>query len=232
MSTSGRGRDFDPRVGVEGPVWGVVYAAGGGQRFGGFKQFERIGEERLVDRCVAALAAVCDHVVVVLPASEVWTGPPVAAVVTGGATNPESVRAGLAAVADDAAVIVLHSPSHPLASPALVRRVVEHLATGVDGACPIAPIYDVLKRIDDHGVVVDTVPKHNVVSTQMPMAFRAAVLRNALAVDTTGNDAQTIAERHGARVGTIVGESTNIHVTTRVELEMARQLAPIVDRID
>ena len=66
----------------------------------------------------------------------------------------------------------------------------------------------------------------------MPMAFRAAVLRRALAMDTTGNDAQTIAERHGARVGTIIGESTNIHVTTRVELEMARQLAPIVDRID
>ena len=213
-------------------MWGIVYAAGSGRRFGGFKQFERIGEYRLVDRCVAALAPVCDHLVVVLPPSVTWTGPAVTTVVSGGATNPDSVRAGLAAVADDATIIVLHSPSHPLASTALVRRVVEHLRTGVDGACPVAPIHDVLKRLDDRGDIVSTVAKSDVVSTQMPMAFRAAVLRNALAVDTEGSDAQTIVERHGARVGTIVGEPTNIHVTTRLELEMARHLAPIVDRIN
>ena len=139
-------------------MWGVVYAAGSGERFGGFKQFEHIGESRLVDRCVAALASVCDHLVVVLPASVDWTGPAVSAVVTGGATNPDSVRAGLAAIAADAAVIVLHSPSHPLASPALARRVVEHLATGVDGVCPVAPIHDAVRRLDDHGDIVETVP--------------------------------------------------------------------------
>jgi len=175
---------------------------------------------------------VCDHVVVVLPPAVPWTGPAVAAVVAGGSTNPESVRAGLSAVADDASVIVLHSPSHPLATPALVRRVVEHLATGLDGACPVGPIHDVLKRLDDRGVVIDTLSKDHVVSTQMPMAFRAAVLQNALSRDIIGGDAQTIVERHGARVGTIVGEPTNIHVTTREELEMARRLAPIVDGAD
>ena len=213
-------------------MWGVVYAAGSGQRFGGYKQFERIGDVRLVDRCVAALATVCDHVVVVLPPAVSWTGPDVAAVVAGGSTNPESVRAGLSVVADDASVIVLHSPSHPLATPALVRRVVEHLATGLDGACPVAPIHDVLKRLDDRGVVTDTLSKDHIMSTQMPMAFRSAVLRNALSRDTIGADAQTIVERHGARVGTIVGEPTNIHVTTREELEMARRLALLVDGAD
>ena len=212
-------------------MWGVIYAAGSGQRFGGFKQFERIGERRLVDRCVDALAPVCDHLVVVLPPAVMWTGPDVTAVATGGATNPESVRAGLAAVADDASIIVLHSPSHPLASAALVRRVVEHLATGVEGACPVSPIHDVLKRLDDVGNVVSTIAKENVMCTQMPMAFRADVLRSAFAVDTTGSDAQSIVERNGARVGTIIGEPTNIHVTTRDELEMARHLAPIADRI-
>ena len=212
-------------------MWGVVYAAGSGQRFGGFKHLERNGEDRLIDRSFAALAAVCDHLVVVLPPSVTWTGQSVSAVVTGGATNPESVRAGVAAVADNATIIVLHSPSHPLASAALIRRVVEHIATGVDGACPVAPIHDVLKRLDDVGTIVGTIAKANVMCTQMPMAFRADVLRSAFAGDTTGSDAQSIVERNGARVGTIVGEPTNIHVTTRDELEMARHLAPMVDRI-
>ena len=213
-------------------MWGVVYAAGSGQRFGGFKQFEYIGQSRLVDRCVAALAPVCDHLVVVLPPSVEWTGAAVSAVVTGGATNPDSVRAGVAAVAADAAVIVLHSPSHPLASPALARRVVERLATGVDGACPVAPIHDAIRRLDDVGEIVEVISKEHIVSVQMPLAFRADVLRNALARETSDSDAQTIVERYGAHIGTIVGESTNIHITTRAEMEMARYLAPMVDKID
>jgi 2-C-methyl-D-erythritol 4-phosphate cytidylyltransferase len=215
---------------IEGSVWGVVYAAGTGRRFGGLKQFERLGDQRLVDRCVDALCGVCDHVVVVLPAATQWSGRPVAAAVTGGATNPESVRAGVAAVADDASVIVLHSPSHPLASAGLVRRVVEHLASGLDGVYPAVPIHDVLRRIDQSGTVVDVLPKNGVVSVQMPLAFRADVLRAALARDTADIDAPTIVERYGARVGTIVGEPTNIHITTPAELEMARQLAPMLDR--
>ena len=232
MSTSGRGQEFEPQLTVEGSVWGVVYAAGSGQRFGGFKQFERIGASRLVDRCVAALAPVCDHLVVVLPPSVEWTGAAVSAVVAGGATNPDSVRAGLAAVAANAAVIVLHSPSHPLASPALARRVVEHLATGVDGVCPVAPIHDAIRRLDDVGDIVESVSKERLVSVQMPLAFRAGVLRDAFARDSSDSDAQTIVQRYGARIGTIVGESTNIHVTTRAELEMARHLAPMVDHSD
>ena len=230
MSTSSRGRDFNSRPRVEGSVWGVVYAAGSGSRFGGFKQFEQIGRERLVDRCVARLATVCDHVVVVLPPDTPWTGPAVAAAVAGGATNPDSVRAGLAAVGDDAAIVVLHSPSHPLASIALIRRIVGQMTTGIDAVCPIAPSNDVLKRLDDRGAIAETLDKRSIVSVQMPLAFRASVLRAALAADTQGGDAQTIVERHGGRVATVAGEPTNIHVTTREELEMARVLAPLVDR--
>ena len=214
---------------IEGSIWGIVYAAGSGTRFGGFKQFERIAGERLVDRCVTRVGTVCDHVVVVLPPDTAWTGPPVAAAVTGGATNPDSVRAGLAVVPADASIVVLHSPSHPLASTALVQRVLEPVTTGADGACPIGPSHDVLKRLDDRGAIVETLDKRNVVSVQMPLAFRVAVLRDAFAADTLGGDAQTIVERHGARVVTVLGEPTNIHVTTREELEMARVLASMVD---
>src|SRR6266536_5743701 len=96
-------------------VWGVVYAAGYGRRFGGYKQFERLtGEERLVDRCVRVARAVCDGVVVVLPPGFAWDGPPVERAVPGGETNPDSVRAGVAAALAEAEIILLHSPSHPL----------------------------------------------------------------------------------------------------------------------
>ena len=95
-------------------VWGVVYAAGYGRRFGGYKQFERLaGEERLVDRCVRVARAVCEGVVVVLPPGFAWDGPPVERAAPGGETNPDSVRAGVAAVPAEAEILLLHSPSHP-----------------------------------------------------------------------------------------------------------------------
>jgi 2-C-methyl-D-erythritol 4-phosphate cytidylyltransferase len=76
------------------PVWGIVVAAGGGERFGGVKQLESLGAARVVDRAVAIAADACDGVVVVVPPGADWQWP--AALTTpGGATRSASVRAGL-----------------------------------------------------------------------------------------------------------------------------------------
>ena len=79
----------------------VVVAGGRGDRFGAPKQFATAAGARLVDHAVAAAAAVCNEVVVVLPPGVNWDGSVVQAVVAGGSSRSESVRAGLAAVADD-----------------------------------------------------------------------------------------------------------------------------------
>ncbi len=206
-----------------------MYAAGSGRRFGGYKQFERIDGVRLVDRCVDALRPLCDGIVVVLPEGVPWDGPAVERVVVGGATNPESVRAGVAAVPSSAAVVVCHSPSHPLASTALVRRTLAKVVDeGFDGAAPGAPIHDTLKQVAGD-VVVASVPKHGVVVCQMPLVLRAATVRAALADDVDGTDVLSIAERSGARIGLVPGDALNLHVTTPLELEMARRLAPLVE---
>ncbi|MBA3302464.1 MAG: NTP transferase domain-containing protein, partial [Acidimicrobiia bacterium] len=48
------------------PVWAVVVAAGSGTRYGGAKQYERLGRGRVLDAAVAAAAAVVDGIVVVV----------------------------------------------------------------------------------------------------------------------------------------------------------------------
>jgi 2-C-methyl-D-erythritol 4-phosphate cytidylyltransferase len=215
------------------PVWGVVYAAGYGRRFGGYKQFERlVGDERLVDRCVRVARAACDGVVVVLPPGFSWDGPPVERAVPGGETNPDSVRAGIDAVPVEAEVILLHSPSHPLVTVDLAKNVLAAARQdGVDGAIAAHSIHDILKRVDDRGVILDTISKDGVCLTQMPMAFRAEVLRRALAAGIQGTDAQTVAEQTGAVFATVPGLPFNLHVTTRLELELVRHLAPITDSL-
>src|SRR5947208_1541302 len=89
-------------------VWAIVVAAGSGSRFGSTKQYAPLAGRRVVDHAVAAARSVADGVVLVLPAGDEDAEPAGDVVVAGGVTRSESVRAGLAAVPDEAEVIVVH----------------------------------------------------------------------------------------------------------------------------
>src|SRR4051794_41319434 len=104
-------------------VWAIVVAAGSGTRFGGAKQYAPLAGRRVLDWSVAAARSVADGVVLVLPAQDVDDGehePAVDVVVAGGASRSASVRAGLAAVPDDADVVLVHDAARPAASPRLL----------------------------------------------------------------------------------------------------------------
>ena len=64
----------------------------------------------------------------------------VAAVVSGGATRAESVRAALAEVPDDALVVLVHDAARPLVDDAVIERVLGPLAEGCDGVVPGLPL--------------------------------------------------------------------------------------------
>jgi 2-C-methyl-D-erythritol 4-phosphate cytidylyltransferase len=159
-------------------TWGIVVAGGAGNRFGTAKQFESIAGARLVDRAVEATAAACDDVVVVLPDGVAWDGPRVSAAVAGGTTRSASVRAGLAAVADSATIVVVHDAARPVVSTALFTAVIDAVRSGADAAVPALPVPDTVKRVEgDH--VLETVTRDGLVTVQTPQAFQARALRAA-----------------------------------------------------
>ncbi|MGH9031878.1 MAG: 2-C-methyl-D-erythritol 4-phosphate cytidylyltransferase [Acidimicrobiia bacterium] len=204
------------------PVWGIVVAGGQGARFGALKQFEALGAARpsLVERAVATTASTCDRVVVVLPPGRAWDGPPVTAVVAGGKRRSDSVRAGLAAVAADADVVVVHDAARPLASPGLFRFVVDAVRGGADGAVPALALGDTVKRVEGTRVV-ETVPRDGLAAAQTPQAFRADVLRRAHAGGADATDDAALVEAAGGTVVVVPGERTNLKVTTPADLEVA-----------
>src|SRR5947209_6478903 len=135
---------------ANGPVWVVVVAAGRGERFGGPKQYERLGDRRVLDWSLAAARTVADGVVLVVAAERADDPEPLAdVVVAGGATRSASVRAGLDAVPADAAVIVVHDAARPAASAELFDAVVAAVRSGADGAIPGVPVVDTVKRVRD-----------------------------------------------------------------------------------
>ncbi|MHB8330521.1 MAG: IspD/TarI family cytidylyltransferase, partial [Acidimicrobiales bacterium] len=131
-------------------VWAVVVAAGGGERFGGPKQFAMLDGRPLVEWAVDAARGAVDGVVLVLPADRAAAGPSHGAdvVVAGGDSRSASVRAGLQVVPADATVIVVHDGARPLAAVALFRAVVDAVAAGAPGAVPALAVADTLKQVE------------------------------------------------------------------------------------
>lgn len=208
-----------------GNAWAIVLAGGAARRFGDRpKQFERVGGVRMVDRTVAAARRVCAGVVVVLPAGHAWDGDPVEAVAEGGDHQSESLRAGLALVPDDAAVVVACDPAHPLAADALFTAVVAGVRAGADGAVPVLPLLDVVQRVAD-GRVTATLPKDGLVITQSPQAFRADVLRAVHADRPRPVENSGLLVDRGYHVVTVPGDPANLHVTTPAELHLVDRLA-------
>ena len=203
-----------------GAVWGIVVAAGRGDRFGAPKQFCDLLGTRVVDRSVATAVAVCDAVVVVLPDAMTWDGPHVDAAVVGGATRSESVRAGLDAVPDDVDVVVVHDAARPLASRDLFAAVIAAVRDGADAAIPGVVVADTLKLVDG-ARVVQTVARDNLVAAQTPQAFRASVLRAAHASGDDESDDAALVELAGGRVVVVPGDPANLKITTPTDLLVA-----------
>jgi 2-C-methyl-D-erythritol 4-phosphate cytidylyltransferase len=186
-------------------TWAIVVAAGRGDRFGGPKQFVVVAGRRVLDWSIDAAQAACDGVVVVVPPGHEGG-------VAGGATRSESVRNGLAAVPDDAEIIVVHDAARPAAGPALFGAVIAAVRAGADAAIPGVPVTDTIKRVEDD-VVVETLDRSALVAVQTPQAFRAAALRAAHAGGGDATDDAALVERAGGRVVVVPGDAANRKLT-------------------
>jgi 2-C-methyl-D-erythritol 4-phosphate cytidylyltransferase len=216
---------------VIGAVWAVLVAAGRGERLGEDKPkaFVRLGDLPLLAEPLRRLdeSEWIDAVVVVAPPE--WEEPAillaeeigaskVSACVTGGETRTESVRAGVADVPEDAAVILVHDAARPLLPPEVVARLIDKLGEGFDGAVPGRPLPDTVKRVRD-GAVAETLSRDELVGVQTPQAFVAPVLRAALARGESGTDCASLVEASGGRVAVVEGDERLLKVTTRADLE-------------
>jgi len=198
-------------------VAAIVVAGGRGERFGGQKQFAKLGGRTLAAHSVEQSRSVADFVVVVVPEDYLGDGEGADLVVTGGATRSDSVRAGLA-VCDDAQFIVVQDAARPLASTQLFEVVLAAVRAGAAAAIPGITISDTIKQVAD-GVVVNTPPRDQLVAVQTPQAFQAEVLRRAHASAGVATDDAGLVEALGESVVVVAGERTNIKVTNPEDLD-------------
>lgn len=218
-------------------VWAVLVAAGRGERLGGDrpKAFAKLGDRPLLAESLERLESSEWIESIVVVAAEGWEEPSillaeelgagkVRVTVTGGATRAESVRAGVAEVPDDAAVVLVHDAARPLLPEAVIERVMTALGEGWDGAVPGLPIADTVKRAED-GQVVETFDRSGLYAVQTPQAFVAEALRGSLAGElANASDCAACVEAVGGRVRIVEGDPRLMKVTTPADLAFVETL--------
>jgi 2-C-methyl-D-erythritol 4-phosphate cytidylyltransferase len=212
-------------------VWAILVAAGRGERLGTDrpKAFVKLGELPLLAEPLRRLdeSEWIDSVVVVAPpgweepaillAEELGCGK-VRACVAGAETRAGSVRAGLAEVPGDAAVVIVHDAARPLLPDEVVERVLAPLAEGWDGVVPGLPVPDTVKRVGADGGVVETVTRDGLWTVQTPQAFPAGTLRRAVEGGADATDCAGLVEAQGGRVKVVPGDPLLAKVTTADDL--------------
>lgn len=216
----------------------MLVAAGRGERMGAGrpKAFLSLSGRPLLLRAAEAFEATpeVDAIVAVVPAGDQREAhdllaplPKVTAVVAGGATRQDSVRAGLGALpAGFDGIVLVHDAARALIEPSLIAAVVR-AAAETGAAIPVLPLVDTIKRVRD-GAVQETLDRSELAAAQTPQGVRRALLEEAL--DRAASDGVTVTdeamavERLGRRVAAVVGSPRNIKITTPHDLRWAELL--------
>jgi 2-C-methyl-D-erythritol 4-phosphate cytidylyltransferase/2-C-methyl-D-erythritol 2,4-cyclodiphosphate synthase len=210
----------------------VLVAAGSGQRFGAAvaKQFLMLAGRPVMCHAAEALAA---SGVAIQPVGDetaiaaALDGIAHRAVVPGGATRQESVRAGLEALVGAAPdVVLVHDAARPFIPAGTIAALVAALRTHA-GAIPAAPVADTLKRGVD-GAIAGTVDRTGLFRAQTPQAFRFGVLLDLHRRAGPGaTDDAAVLEAAGQAVALVPGHEDNIKITWPEDLaRMERILSP------
>lgn len=213
-------------------------AAGGGVRLGAGrpKALVDLDGSTLLEHAVArASASGTDHVIVVAPAAELviidqLARPaagrgPVVTTVPGGADRVASVRAGMAALAEDDGVVLVHDAARALAPTELFTRVVAAIRSGHPAVVPGVPVADTVKVVDEHGVVRRTLQRSTLRAIQTPQGFLREELDRAHASagdHAVATDDAALVELAGGHVLVIEGDPRAEKITTAQDLARAR----------
>ena len=226
------------------PVAVILVAAGSGVRLGATmpKAFAPLRGEPLLAHALRGVfgCAEVGHVIIVSPASHVDQSRAIAGrhrvegdhprvdVVAGGADRSASVKAGLAALGREDAIVLVHDVARCLTPPDLFARVIRGVRDGNPAVVPGLPVTDTVKVVDDQGRVVDTPDRESLRGIQTPQGFLREALEDAHALDhaatASATDDAGLVERAGGQVRVVAGDHLALKITSPFDLTLASAL--------
>lgn len=218
-------------------IYGIFVAGGSGTRMGGEipKQFLLLDGRPILQRTIERFLEAEPElkVITVLPRAHFQTWKDLCAVhsfhcpqtlVAGGLTRFHSVQNALRKV-PDGAVVSIHDGVRPLISTALVRRMLDRMASDEDcpALLPVVPVVDTLRSTDPG---VPDPDRSKTVAVQTPQIFRSEAIKAAYrqAYDLSFTDDASVAARNGIPLAFEQGERFNLKITTPEDLVLAEAI--------
>ncbi len=147
-------------------------------------------------------------------------------VLSGGPERQDSIRLGLAALAPDIDLVLVHDGARPLVDSQTISLAIE-TALEKGAAVTGVPVKDTIKVVDVDLLVKDTPERQTLWAAQTPQAFKRAILERAYQEagnqGWTGTDDASLVEKSGCRVYMVRGSYDNIKVTTPEDLLYVRE---------
>ncbi|WP_206453933.1 bifunctional 2-C-methyl-D-erythritol 4-phosphate cytidylyltransferase/2-C-methyl-D-erythritol 2,4-cyclodiphosphate synthase [Aurantimonas marina] len=225
---------------MKSTVAAVVVAAGRGERAGqsheGPKQYRCIAGRPVLAWTLDRLRShpAIDRVVLVIHPDDTdllrkalgTDGSDDLQIVIGGPTRQESVRLGLAALAETPPDrVLIHDAVRPFVDAALIDRTLAALSD-IAGAIPALPVADTLKLGAETGLIAATVDRRQLFAAQTPQGFHFVPIRDAheraaRSGRTDFTDDASIAEWAGLVVRLVGGSPDNVKLTTARDIALA-----------
>lgn len=145
--------------------------------------------------------------------------------IQGGATRQASVYCGLQGLPAEATHVLIHDGARCLATPDLFDRCGAMLQS-CEGLIAAVPVKDTIKVVDPETQLIQGTPdRSNLWAAQTPQGFDVEKLRQChqegVRLGWAVTDDAALFEQCGLPVTVVLGEDTNLKVTTPVDLTIA-----------
>ncbi len=214
----------------------IVPSAGLGKRFGGSrnKPFATLGNKPVIIWALEVLEKMPEisEIIPVLKETDMQAGAElfkrykitkVKRIAQGGKERQDSVYNGLQLITDQGSVVLIHDGARPFLEPKTVLRALEELS-GCEGVVIGVPPKDTIKEIDGD-LIRQTLQRDALIAIQTPQIFfyqpLLAAYEKASKDSFYATDDAALVERNGGRIRVVIGEYTNIKITTPEDLVIA-----------
>ena len=220
----------------------VIVAGGSGKRMGTTvkKQFIQLRDKEVLAHTIEAFNEVDEisEIIVVVGQEDVekvrqeivarYQLNKVSKIVVGGKERQDSVYNGLIATSDEIEYVMIHDGARPFISKAVIQTAIEKTKQ-YKATIVAVPVKDTIKVIDIETKTVDCTPQREKLwAVQTPQSFDKKLLlaayENAHQKGLQVTDDSMIVEAYGKKVHVVLGEYTNIKITTPEDLVIGESI--------
>ncbi|MDP2921770.1 MAG: 2-C-methyl-D-erythritol 4-phosphate cytidylyltransferase [Candidatus Omnitrophota bacterium] len=148
-----------------------------------------------------------------------------ARLVIGGKERGDSVFNALKAVSKDMDYVLIHDGIRPFVTDGLIRGLLRE-ASRHGAAIAAVPVKPTLKLVGENGFIKGTPPREYYWEAQTPQVFKRDMIDRAYRIarrkKIKATDDSMLVERLGVKPKIVLGSYSNIKITTKEDLELAK----------